>query len=65
LAAGGPHRYGETVYLGLSCLVHPASNDPARRMQPGAIAIFDSTAGTLTPLGQAELPAALYAGAIL
>ena len=32
----GPHRHGATVYLGLSCLVHPARQDPSRRIQPGA-----------------------------
>jgi hypothetical protein len=57
----GPHRYGETVYLGLSCLVHPVRKDPTRRIQPGAVAIFDSTAGTLTPLGEADLPRDLHA----
>jgi Icc-related predicted phosphoesterase len=61
----GPRRYGETTYLGLSCLVRPASKDRTRRIQPGAVAIFDSTARTLTPLGEAGLPPALYAGASL
>ncbi len=58
----GPHRQGDTVYLGLSCLVHPARKDPSRRIQPGAVAIFDSAHGTLTPLGESDLPVLLQAG---
>ncbi len=58
----GPHRHGATVYLGLSCLVHPARKDPSRRIQPGAVAIFDSARGSLTPLGEGDLPTSLQPG---
>jgi Icc-related predicted phosphoesterase len=58
----GPHRHGATLYLGLSCLVHSARKDPSQRIQPGAVAIFDSASGTLTPLGADDLPTSLHAG---
>ena len=40
----------------LSGLVHPARKDPTRRIQAGAVAIFDSVAGTLVPLSDADMP---------
>lgn len=58
----GPHRFGPTVYLGLSCLVHPVRKDPSRRIQPGAIAILDSASGTLAPLAEGDLPTSLRMG---
>jgi hypothetical protein len=45
-----------------SCLVHPARQDPSRRIQRGAIAILDSEANVLAPLGEGDLPSSLRAG---
>jgi Icc-related predicted phosphoesterase len=52
----GPHRHGATTYLGLSCLVHPGRKDPTRRIQPGALAILDTTTDTLETLSDGDVP---------
>jgi len=38
----GPRNYGKTVYLGLSCLLHPLRRDPTRSVQPGSLALLDT-----------------------
>ncbi|MGH8902477.1 MAG: metallophosphoesterase family protein [Egibacteraceae bacterium] len=41
----GPKTYGETVYLGLSCLLYPTQRDPSRSVQPGSLALLDTRNG--------------------
>jgi len=46
----GPRMYDHTTYLGLNVLVPPLRKDPLRRVQPGSIAILDTTLNKLRVL---------------
>lgn len=48
----GPRRYGRTTYLGLNIVLPPVRRDPERRVQPGCLAVLDTSDDTLQPVAE-------------